>query len=440
MAYGIPLVEHLRSNKVIRGLQHLRHIAMPIVLIILPTHELVIEVYETLLDLCYTSKVRPIAIYGGAPADEQEKKLQQGCDILIATPGRLLHFLRRGLGKRQFISVEKVDFVVYDEADELLYEGLSSFGLEIDDIEKFLKHSRQFIYHWFFSSQFKDAHLERAEHIICSHGSAYFEHIDFDMPREDSSQRYTFVDQKFVYFDYYNTYKQKMDHVKTMLNRPGKILIIARKKRDVDVIEHDIMASHSDVKAEKTHGDLEQYHREVAMFEFKHGKVTVLVATAKLCGRGVNIAGIDDLIFWDLPDTLEEYMFQLGRVGRLGNTGRSTAFYQQEDLDLGQCMGRDMIRFLKKNNQPIPADLADYCADPPPDNSPDMPYRWSWDDEAAGRRDGFDAGADGAGAGTGYGTGDGTGTGADGAGDETGYGNGDGIGAGTDGADGAADS
>ena len=74
---------------------------MPIVLIIVPTHELVVEVHGTLLDLRYSSKVRPAAVYGGAPRDAQEKKLQQGCDILVATPGRLLDLLRRGLGKRQ---------------------------------------------------------------------------------------------------------------------------------------------------------------------------------------------------------------------------------------------------------------------------------------------------------------------------------------------------
>ena len=113
--------------KEIRELQHPRRIAMPIVLIIVPTHELVIEVHQTLLDLCFTSKVRPVAIYGCAPVDAQEKKLQQGRDILIATPGRLIHFLRRNLGKRQTISVEQVEFVVYDEADEL------ELSLEVSD-------------------------------------------------------------------------------------------------------------------------------------------------------------------------------------------------------------------------------------------------------------------------------------------------------------------
>ena len=73
--------------KVIRELKHPRRIAEPIVLIIVPTRELVIEVHETLLDLCYSSKVRPVALYGGAPVDTQGKKLKQGCDILVATPG-----------------------------------------------------------------------------------------------------------------------------------------------------------------------------------------------------------------------------------------------------------------------------------------------------------------------------------------------------------------
>ena len=167
----MPLVERLRDLKVFRGLQHPRQIAEPIVLIIVPTRELVIEVHQTLLDLCYCSKVRPIAIYGGAPIDAQQEKLRQGCDILVATPGRRLHLLRRDLGKRQTISVEQVEFVVYDEADEVLHckdangvlrceaipdmhppSGSKTFTKVINEIEKLLHHSHRFIYHWFFLS------------------------------------------------------------------------------------------------------------------------------------------------------------------------------------------------------------------------------------------------------------------------------------------------
>ena len=103
-----------------------RQVAEPLAIIIAPIHELVIEVHATLLDLCWTEKERCIAIYGGAPVEEQLDKLKGGCDILIATPGSLLDFLRKStrvFGRRQFLSLDRLQFVVYDEADALLSSG-----------------------------------------------------------------------------------------------------------------------------------------------------------------------------------------------------------------------------------------------------------------------------------------------------------------------------
>ena len=97
-----------------------RQVAEPFAIIIAPTHELVIEVHATFLDLCWTEKARCVAIYGGALVEEQLDKLRGGCDILIATPGRLLDFLRKStrvFGKRQFLSPSRLRIMVYDEAD-----------------------------------------------------------------------------------------------------------------------------------------------------------------------------------------------------------------------------------------------------------------------------------------------------------------------------------
>ena len=167
---------------------------------------------------------------------------------------------------------------MYDEADELLrcedasevlrYEGFPgsrSFMKEINKIEKNLHHSHRNVYQWFFSSQYNDDQLQRAELMMGSHGSDDFTYIDFDMPRDDSSQRYTFVDQSFMKFEYGigSQFIQKMDCVMGLLEQPGKFLIIAQRKFDVDRIEYEIL-SQTKVKAEKTHGGLGQYHREVA--------------------------------------------------------------------------------------------------------------------------------------------------------------------------------
>ncbi len=105
----------------------------------------------------------------------------------------------------------------------------------------------------------------------------------------------------------------------------------------------------------KTHGLIEQYHREHAMFWFKHGHASALVASMKIGGRGINVAGISALIMWDLPDILEEYKFCLGRVGRVGNQSSSTTFYE----DFVGVMNKDMLSFLQNNNQEIPPGMED---------------------------------------------------------------------------------
>ena len=130
----------------------------------------------------------------------------------------------------------------------------------------------------------------------------------------------------------------------------GKCLILTRTIDDVDNIDFFINAE-LNIRCEKLHGKMSQAHREQAMFSFKHGHVSILVATMKLCGRGVNINGIRNFVFWEIPETLDQYKYCLGRVGRLGNDAKSTAFVMDPDMSI---MGRKMKAFLEKNNQFVP--------------------------------------------------------------------------------------
>lgn len=100
-----------------------REKAEPFVIILAPTRELAIEIYATFLDICYTEKIRYVFTYGGPPAKDQLDKLSQGCDILIATPGRLLDLMRqstRVFSKKQILSLDNLRFLTFGETDELL--------------------------------------------------------------------------------------------------------------------------------------------------------------------------------------------------------------------------------------------------------------------------------------------------------------------------------
>ncbi len=189
--------------------------------------------------------------------------------------------------------------------------------------------------------------------------------IDFDIPDETESQRYTLVEQLFIECitdgePNVPIAKQKMeylrDHHFASSPRAGKVLILARRTKDVDMIEY-CLNHEMKVKSEKTHGTLRQDFREQAMYSFKTGQVEVLVATMNLGGRGINVNGVAHLVLWDLPTTLEESKSCLGRVGRLGNKASCTAFYTERDYS--GVMNKEMKTFLEKNKQAIPTGLAE---------------------------------------------------------------------------------
>lgn len=137
--------------------------------------------------------------------------------------------------------------------------------------------------------------------------------------------------------------------------RDGKKLILVHRTKGADEIEYDLMKNYNN-KCHKTHGDLTQFHREQATSSFNHGVVNVLVATTKLGGQGVNYDEVSDFIFWDPPDTLQEYMYYLGRVGCVGNKAKSTAFYS--DSDYSVVVNKELLAFLEKYKQTVPANMA----------------------------------------------------------------------------------
>ena len=299
--------------------------------------------------------------------EAQSQKLSEGCDILVATPGRLLALMRqsvRVLGKKQFFSLDQLRFVVLDEADELLSldkDNKRSFQEEIDAIEAMLPKDRDEDLHinrWFFSSQYTPEELERAEYLIDPLEDVEYQFVDFDTPDEKHSQRYIRVQQSFIKVEErWDFIKERLAYMRDTFfpefdsnSNKGKCLILTRSIDNVDNIDYFINAE-LNIRCEKLHGKMPQEHREQAMFSFKHGHVSILVATMKLCGRGVNVNGIRDLVFMEMPETLDEYKYCLGRVERVGNDAKSTAFVLNSDMGI---MGPSMKAFLKENNQVIP--------------------------------------------------------------------------------------
>ncbi len=267
LSYGSPLVEFVKIRPDIKKMPLRREKAEPLALILTPTHELAIEVHETLLNLCYMDKTRCILVYGGPPSKCQVQKLSAGCDILIATPGRLLSFLKRSIltkglfPPQPLLSLRNLQFMVFDEADKLLSQsssdvsGEKTFEEEINKIEEYVSMSHKAVYHWFFSSQYTKEQAERAQQFMC-HERGGFVTIDFDMPNEDESQRYTIVERNLSSEPKIPITEQKMRYLQEhhfASPRVGMVLILALPIKDADMVEY-YLNQYIKKLTKKTHG------------------------------------------------------------------------------------------------------------------------------------------------------------------------------------------
>ena len=137
--------------------------------------------------------------------------------------------------------------------------------------------------------------------------SGEYDTIDYDSPEKVLPQRYICVTQSFI--RYSSNFEEKMDHTIALLSeyseKKTKALILVNRIQDVNMIEYALMTK-GDFKADKTHGKITQDERELSIWIFKQGRARVFVSTIRLCGRGVNISDLTNLIIWKIPDTLPE--------------------------------------------------------------------------------------------------------------------------------------
>ena len=317
MAYALPLVEWIRTEQKTRPRQVSTQQAYPYVLIMTPTRELAIEVHGVLRCLCHTNGLRTNVIYGGVEEeirDSVRSELRKGCDVLVATPGILLSYFRNMgsvLGNQSCIRISELTFIVYDEADLLLRMGEKSFHQQVNEIEQYISHfSNNEPLHWFFSSQFSDEEIDRAKEMMLMEANG-FDELDYEGANEDDSQRYIFVEQTFIKIsnEGRDQFQEKMDHLASILNErsrvQGKTLVLVERIHMVETIEQAVIRTLS-VRVDKSHGKLKQHEREQSMYSFRFGHAEVLIGTIGLCGRGINVAGLTNLVLWNLPAHLHE--------------------------------------------------------------------------------------------------------------------------------------
>eukprot|EP00842_Homolaphlyctis_polyrhiza_P002217 jgi/Hompol1/2997/HPOL_006287-RA len=310
----------------------------PTSLILAPTRELALQIYEEAKKFAYRSWVRPCAVYGGMPIADQLRDLERGCQLLVATPGRLVDIIERGR-----LSLENIRYLVLDEADRMLDMGFEPQIRRIVDGEDMPAERQTLMFSATFprdiqmlARDFLNDYVFIAVGRVGSTSQNITQHIELV---EES-------DKHSVLLDILAT---DWDIAQSSPNPAANLtLVFVETKRSADILCNYLIDQQFPATA--IHGDRTQREREAALYSFRTGKTPVLVATA-VAARGLDIPNVTHVINYDLPNDIDDYVHRIGRTGRAGNTGKATAFF-----NMGQNgnIVRDLIEILTEANQVIP--------------------------------------------------------------------------------------
>jgi len=308
-----------------------RRKAFPTTLILAPTRELVSQIHEEARKFAYRSWVKPAVVYGGADIGQQLRNLERGCDLLSATPGRLVDLMDRGR-----ISLANVRFLVLDEADRMLDMGFEPQIRRIVDGEDMPGvMERQTL---MFSATFpRDIQLLAKDFLK--------EYVFLSVGRVGSTSEN--ITQKIEYVEDNDKQSVLLDILASMPTG-GLTLIFVETKRMADMLSDQLLRAN--IGATSIHGDRTQRERERALELFRTGRTPIMVATA-VAARGLDIPNVTHVVNYDLPSDIDDYVHRIGRTGRAGNTGHATAFFNRGNRNVV----RDLIDLLKEANQEIPS-------------------------------------------------------------------------------------
>lgn len=306
--------------------------AYPTSLILAPTRELVSQIHEEARKFAYRSWVRPCVVYGGADIGTQLRAMEKGCDLLVATPGRLVDLIERGR-----ISLANIKYLVLDEADRMLDMGFEPQIRRIVEQEDMPPTAgRQTL---MFSATFpRDIQMLARDFLK--------DYVFLSVGRVGSTSEN--ITQKVEYVEDPDKRSVLLDILHT--HGAGLTLIFVETKRMADSLSDFLI--NQQFPATSIHGDRTQREREKALEMFRGGRCPILVATA-VAARGLDIPNVTHVVNYDLPTDIDDYVHRIGRTGRAGNTGMSTAFFNRGN----RGVVRDLIDLLKEAHQEVPAFL-----------------------------------------------------------------------------------
>ena len=315
-AFGLPLVSKVEEGR-----------KKPQGLVICPTRELCLQISKDLQTYSKFINVNTVAVYGGADIKRQIKEIKNGAQVIVATPGRLVD-----LTKRKAINLREIDWVVLDEADEMLNMG---FKEELDHILDETPVERNV---WLFSAtmpkevaQIAKNYMEEPLEVSIGHKNQTNENIEHIY--------FTVADR-----DRYSAVKRLIDFNPNIYG-----LIFCRTRRETASVAEKL--GKEGYSAEPLHGDLSQAQRDNVMRRFRTKTIQILVAT-DVAARGIDVDDITHVINYNLPDEIENYTHRSGRTARAGKHGESMVLVTPRESYKIKAIEKKIRTSFKKGSIP----------------------------------------------------------------------------------------
>lgn len=315
VAFGIPILQKAAGFPA----------GAPKAVVLSPTRELAQQIAQDLTNLAqFLPEIRVVCVYGGAGLEKQQKQLKAGCQIVVATPGRLMDHYRH-----HALDLSQVTTIVLDEADEMLNMG---FYKDVRGIIDLLK-SRE-------SLSMFSATISRE---VMDIGWLYqrdAEEITVQPVLESAPK----IDQYMIL----TTGRNKLADLTELIIKEGysRVMVFCNTKYTTAMLSNQLARLNFDVDC--LHGDLSQAERNKIMARFKAGELAVLVAT-DVAARGIDVTDVDAVFNYDVPPSNEYYTHRIGRTGRAKKEGKAYILYMKEE----RTRVRDMLRYTRNTAKPV---------------------------------------------------------------------------------------
>ena len=299
LGFGLPLIQSLGDNP--------EHGAKA--LVVVPTRELAIQVADDLKLACSNRTTTVAAIYGGKAYEGQVAEIDAGAQIIVGTPGRLID-----LSKQKKLDLKNIQFMVLDEADEMLDLGF------LPDVEKLFAYTPENRQTMLFSATMPGAIVSLARK---------YQNKPVHIRVNDPDEGLTKADIKqFVYRAHALDKDEVVGRILQADGR-GKTVIFCRTKRQAAKLAEELIDRGFNASA--LHGDMSQEAREKSMAGFRSGKKDILVAT-EVAARGIDVDDVTHVVNYSVPEDEKAYLHRVGRTGRAGRLGVAVTFVDWEDL------------------------------------------------------------------------------------------------------------